>query len=273
MKLSRTSHAKPWGRRDVSEHWRGALATGERLGEVWHVAAEGQPQPPLLVKHLFTGDVLSVQLHPDDKTARAMGEPNGKSECWLVLEAGQGATIGLGLERAAAPDELRAAALDGSIERLIAWYPVMRGDFFFVPAGTIHAIGAGLTLIEIQQPSDITWRLYDYGRLEGGNPRALHLDEAMAVADCGPWDEALFQPIDLDQPPATPIMLGPGTPFRACFAPGIAMPWDAAGAMMVTPFGGSIHHRGEIAHEGEWLLLPDRDQLDGGDAISCLWAA
>src|SRR5205823_13170573 len=108
--------------------------------------------------------------------ARARGLPRGKSECWYILEAEPGAVLGLGLTREAAADELRAAALDGSIEELISWRPVRAGDFISVPPGTIHAIGAGISLLEIQQNADVTYRLYDYGR-----PRELHLDDGIAV--------------------------------------------------------------------------------------------
>src|SRR5262249_13298778 len=143
-------------------------------------------------KFLFTSERLSIQVHPDDPAARAAGHPRGKDEAWLVLGADAGATIGLGLTHAVSREALRAAALDGSVEGLIDWRPVQTGDCFYSPAGTIHALGAGLTVLEIQQNLDLTYRLYDYGR-----PRELHLDEALAVADLSPGRGAgAEEPID-----------------------------------------------------------------------------
>ena len=134
----------------------------------------------LLVKYLFTAERLSIQVHPDDAAPRA--GPSARQGRGLVraLDAEPGATIGLGLREPVSREALRAAALDGSIEQLLDWRPVDAGDFFYSPAGTIHAIGGGISLIEIQQNLDLTYRLYDYGR-----PRELHLDEAMAVATPG----------------------------------------------------------------------------------------
>jgi mannose-6-phosphate isomerase len=171
MKLVPREVEKPWGRDDGS---------GRRIGEIWFEAPGGRPLP-LLVKYLFTSEKLSVQVHPDDAHARARGLPNGKSECWFVVAAEPGAKLALGLKEEMSEAELREAAADGSIERRLDWIEARRGDFFSVPAGTIHAIGPGLSLIEIQQPSDVTYRLYDYGR-----DRALHLDDAVAVANRSP---------------------------------------------------------------------------------------
>lgn len=123
-----------------------------------------------------------MQVHPDDAQARARGHRSGKEECWLILDAEPGAVLGIGLTGSVDSDALRAAALDGSIEAMLDWKPVSRGDLFYLPAGTIHAIGAGVTLVEVQQNVDLTYRLYDYGR-----PRELHLDDALDVARTGPW--------------------------------------------------------------------------------------
>jgi len=124
---------------------------------------------------------LSVQVHPDDARAQASGFPRGKNESWYVIDAEEDATIGHGLRQELSPEELRSAALDGSIEDLLDWKPAHTGDFFYVPAGTVHAIRGGIALLEMGQNADATYRLYDYGR-----PRALHLDNALAVADARP---------------------------------------------------------------------------------------
>jgi mannose-6-phosphate isomerase len=185
-----------WGRRDLSGAFAPPRATAEPIGEIWF---EGAPDAELLVKYLFTSERLSIQVHPDDAAARARGHQRGKDEAWYVLSAEPGATIGLGLTHQASRDALRAAALDGSIERLLDWRPVAAGQTFYSPAGTIHAIGGGLSLVEIQQNLDLTYRLYDYGR-----PRELHLDEAVAVAAPAPWT-----------PPFAPVRDGPRTILAA----------------------------------------------------------
>lgn len=170
---------KPWGRTDIPAHY--GARPGQRIGEVWFTGPAELPQP-LLVKYLFTSERLSIQVHPDDRQARALGLAGGKSECWYVLDTQGDARLGIGLRQPVHPDALRAAALDGSIEQLIDWKPVRPGSFYYIPAGTIHAIGGGITLIEVQQNNDITYRLYDYGR-----PRELHLDEGLEVSRPEPY--------------------------------------------------------------------------------------
>jgi mannose-6-phosphate isomerase len=139
----------------------------EKTGEVWF---EGIPNLPLLIKFLFTTEPLSVQVHPE-----------GKTEMWHILAAEPGAKIAAGFRQEITKERLRASALSGEIEQLLEWFEARPGDTFFIPAGTVHAIGAGLTLCEIQQWSDVTYRLYDYGR-----PRELQLDEGMRVSQLGP---------------------------------------------------------------------------------------
>ena len=161
MKLDTRYVEKPWGRTQLPPMFtRGA---GRRIGEVWFTADDSSHHD-LLVKYIFTSDRLSVQVHPNDEEARARGLPNGKNECWYILDAEPGATLGLGLKKELNGEALRAAALDGSIEKLLDWKPIQAGDFFYVPAGTVHAIDAGISLLEVQQNSDTTYRLYDYGR-------------------------------------------------------------------------------------------------------------
>src|SRR5438105_12761570 len=164
---------------------------GERIGEVWFTDGADLP---LLAKYIFTSERLSIQVHPNDQQARARGLAQGKSECWYILDADPGAVLGLGLKREASRDELRSAALDGSIEQLMDWRPVRAGDFVFVPSGTVHAIGAGISLLEFQQNSDVTYRLYDYGR-----PRELHLEDGIAVSKPAPFPDHLAQHLSGDE--------------------------------------------------------------------------
>ncbi|MGA1981014.1 MAG: type I phosphomannose isomerase catalytic subunit [Acidobacteriaceae bacterium] len=194
---------RPWGRRDLRP-WYADTGTTEPVGEAWltgpesavetgpkagrtlaEVAAEaggallgaaGGREFPLLVKLLFPNDKLSVQVHPDDAQAQAMGQPRGKTECWYVLEAEPGATIALGLREGATAQAVRAAIADGTMEEWMQWVPVAVGDMVFVDAGTVHAIGPGVVLLETQQTSDITFRMYDFGR-----PRELHVEPALRV--------------------------------------------------------------------------------------------
>lgn len=173
--------AKPWGRRHLSPFFEDVPEDDEKIGEIWFESPDGR-DPELLIKYLFTSERLSVQVHPDDDAARAAGYSRGKDEAWLVLAAEPHGTVGLGTVRPLSPEELRDAAVDGSIEQLIDWKPVKAGDFIYSPAGTVHAIGAGVTIIEIQQNVDLTYRLYDYGR-----PRELHLEEGVAASNAHPF--------------------------------------------------------------------------------------
>jgi mannose-6-phosphate isomerase len=171
---------KPWGVRDL-QPWSTIDGSSEAVGELWFERAEkGAPIPTLLLKLLFTSEPLSIQVHPDDTFARAMGMPNGKSEAWYILSAQPDAQIGAGLKHQVTPQQLRASIQNGSLAELIDWRPVAKGDVIYIPAGTIHAIGAGIVLAEIQQRSDATFRLFDYGR-----QRELHEDNGVAVAH--PW--------------------------------------------------------------------------------------
>ena len=183
-----------WGKRDLRP-WYSDTGTKELVGEAWltgpqcivetgvfagrtfaSVAADLGGEFPLLVKLLFPNEKLSVQVHPDDAQAQAAGEARGKTECWYVLEAEPGAAVALGLKRGVGSADVAAAVSDGTMEALMQWVPVSVGEMLFVDAGTVHAIGPGVVLLETQQTSDVTYRLYDYGR-----PRELHLEKGLAV--------------------------------------------------------------------------------------------
>src|SRR5271168_276789 len=183
-----------WGKSDLKP-WFEETGTNELVGEAWltgpqclvesgpfrgqtlaSVAEKMGGEFPLLVKILFPADKLSVQVHPDDAQAKAMGEARGKTECWYVLEAEPGATVALGLKPGVGAKEVAASVESGTMELLLEHVPVSVGDMLFVDAGTVHAIGPGVVLLETQQTSNITYRLYDYGR-----PRELHLDQGLRV--------------------------------------------------------------------------------------------
>jgi mannose-6-phosphate isomerase len=171
---------KPWGVGDL-QPWSHVDGSSDAVGELWFERADKDaPTPTLLLKLLFTSQPLSIQVHPDDTYARVMGMPNGKSEAWYILSAQPDAQIGAGLKHQVTSQQLRASIRDGSVAELIHWRPVAKADAIYIPAGTIHAIGAGIVLAEIQQRSDATFRLFDYGR-----QRELHEDNGVAVAH--PW--------------------------------------------------------------------------------------
>jgi len=172
---------KPWGRHTLWPGFADPAPDQEPVGEIWF-QTPGNAAPDLLIKYLFTSEKLSVQVHPNDEQAHARGLPRGKDECWVILAAEPDSTIALGTKEPVDRETLRAAALDGSIEDLLDWKPVKAGDFFYSASGTVHAIGAGITLVEVQQNSETTYRLYDYGR-----PRELHLEDGVAVSDPVPY--------------------------------------------------------------------------------------
>ena len=172
---------KPWGVANLHP-WSSIDGSGDAIGELWFQRVDkNAPTPALLLKLLFTSEPLSIQVHPDDAFARSIGLPNGKTEAWYILSATPGARVAVGLKRSLTPQELRASIRDGSVAGLTQWRPAVKGDIIFIPAGTIHAIGAGIVLAEIQQRSDTTFRLFDYGR-----QRELHEESAVAVSDAGP---------------------------------------------------------------------------------------
>jgi mannose-6-phosphate isomerase len=245
MKLERRYVEKPWGRTELPPMF--APPDGKRIGEVWFTGAGDQP---LLVKYLFTSERLSIQVHPNDEQARARGLPRGKSECWYILDAEPGATLGLGLKRHVPADELRDAALDGSIEELMEWRPVSSGDFFLVPPGTIHAIGGGISLLEFQQNSDVTYRLYDYGR-----PRELHLEDGIAVANAGPYSAELAQHLS----PAEERVLVNGPHF--VFVHSAKDAFEDRDRWII-PLDGFVRGDGETAEAGECLLVQAGESIE-----------
>lgn len=172
---------KPWSRLDLGP-WASKNHQDSPVGEIsFDYGEAGGRDRLLLLKLLFTGETLSIQVHPDDAAAKSMGMESGKSEAWYVLAAEDEAQVAVGLKRPLTQLEFRKAALDGSIDDLLDWQEAAAGDVFYVPAGTVHAIGAGLVIAEIQQRNDTTFRIWDHGR-----SRELHIDQAIAVARLEP---------------------------------------------------------------------------------------
>jgi mannose-6-phosphate isomerase len=256
MKLRTKYIEKPWGRTRLPGIFASQLGT--RIGEIWF---EADRSLPLLVKYLFTSEKLSVQVHPDDEQARARGLPRGKAECWYVLDAEADAKIGLGVKERLTREELKSAALDGSIMAAMEWRPVHAGDFLYVPPGTIHAIGGGISLLEVQQNSDVTYRLYDYGR-----PRELHLEDGVAVVTLESYPEGLAQHVERDDE----RVLVDGPRFTVVHALSDRL---QDRTRWILPLGGSVRFDGETASAGECLLLNAGDRPDVQDASLLIAAA
>lgn len=189
IKLHPVLVEKPWGVTQLPDPFE--MPVRKHIGEIWFQGAEQEPRRSLLVKYLFTSQALSIQVHPNDEQARARGLLAGKEECWYILDAKPGASMGIGTTRPLDAEELQAAARTGEIEDLLQWHPVEPGMLFHIPPGTIHAIGAGITLLEVQQNNDITYRLYDYGR-----PRELHLADGSDVAEARPFPSEQQKHVD-----------------------------------------------------------------------------
>ncbi|MBO9714477.1 class I mannose-6-phosphate isomerase [Sphingomonas sp.] len=255
---------KPWGRHHLWPGFADPSAEGDPVGEIWF-QSPGNSTPDLLIKYLFTSEKLSVQVHPNDEQAHAAGLPRGKDECWVILAAEPDSTIALGTKAPVDRETLRAAALDGSIEALLDWKQVKAGDFFYSGSGTIHAIGAGITLVEVQQNSETTYRLYDYGR-----PRELHLDEGVAVSEPVPYTpHPMPGPVE---PGRTILVEGPkfvlerwGGGHRK-----VALPQGVEGWLV--PLAGEGVADGVAFRAGECLTLEGEAELEAAVGSDLLFA-
>ena len=199
FQLTPTIQRKIWGGHKLGPLKSVTSQNGEDpIGETWEVSVHPdgpcfikgeklQERPdmklPYLVKLIDTSEVLSIQVHPDDLYAQTHEKSSGKSECWVILEASEGAGIYLGLKPHVTREVfLKALKNEEKINELLHFYPVKKGDFYFVPAGSIHAIGAGITLAEVQQSSGITYRVWDWDRVDSaGKKRELHVQKSLDV--------------------------------------------------------------------------------------------
>lgn len=212
LRLEPSLHSRVWGGRTLEVRLGKTLPTAEPYGESWEIfwkntlktggwagktlgeaiaadplgmvgRADAGPEYPLLVKFLDSHDWLSVQVHPDDNWAQKLeGEPRGKTECWYVIAAEPGAQIAYGISEPLDAEGFRLAVQQGRAKSVMQYVNVAPGDFIFVPAGTMHALGTGLLIYELQQTSDTTYRVYDWDRMGlDGSPRPLHLEKALAV--------------------------------------------------------------------------------------------
>jgi mannose-6-phosphate isomerase len=251
---------KPWGSIDLLP-WNGTSTDGKPVGEVWFQRADRTaPDTALLLKLLFTTEPLSIQVHPDDAFARSIGLANGKTEAWYILSAGPDAQIALGLKHMLSSSQLRSAIADGSIVDMVQWQPARAGDVVFVPAGTIHAIGAGIVLAEVQQQSDATFRLFDYGR-----QRALHIDNAVAAAVAGPAKRQP-SPTQLDEARKAVVVDAHFVLEQVEFLPGSIWTVDVQKEAWLLAIGGSAQIGSVKIAPGEAIFLEgDRADIQVGD--------
>jgi mannose-6-phosphate isomerase len=263
MKMLAKLTEKPWGQSHVP-HVPQGQGGDIKIGEVSFEDAGGRPNP-VLIKYLYTSERLSIQVHPNNEQAQAFGYANGKDEMWIVLDAEPHSTIGLGLKREASAEELREAVVDGSIVDLVDWRSVARGDVIYNSAGTIHAAGADLILLEVQQAIDLTYRLYDYGR-----PRELHLDEGLAVAVGKPH----FHPRDCSVADGSSRLLVNGPHFGAAWCAG-GMPAgipEWAGNYQVVVVEGALQANGIVLCPGEGMVISSLSQISICDGTVALIA-
>ena len=203
--------AESWEIVDHAEH-QSVIRNGEFAGLSLRQVSEAHPQwlfgdskikrLPLLLKYLDCQRVLSVQVHPDDDYGLRMSPPDlGKTEAWYIVDAEPGAVLYAGLHQGVTKEHLRDAIAAGIVESCLHRIEPNRGDCVFIPAGTVHALGAGLLVAEIQQASNTTFRLFDWNRLEAnGKPRALHIDQSLEVIDFKSGPRPLQTPTATDQP-------------------------------------------------------------------------
>jgi mannose-6-phosphate isomerase len=262
MLLETKTVEKPWGKDRLPAPFESPA--GKRIGEIWFVPPRDLPE--LLIKYIFTSEKLSVQVHPSDAQTEAAGlGKQGKEECWLVIDAEPGARLGIGFSDAVDAETMRRAALDGSIEDMLVWHPVAAGDFFYIPANTVHAIGGGCSIIEIQQNSDITYRLYDYGR-----PRELHLEQGIAVAKGEPHPPEWRRHV-----PRGDATLVDGPYFRLDQVEGLPSHEQAAryhGCLLVVPREGTACVGDEPIMPGQCALAYSLDEVVFDPKGSCLIA-
>lgn len=239
---------------------------GRKLDELYQTepALFGNPKSPvfpLLTKILDANDWLSVQVHPDDDYALEHEGELGKTECWYVISADQGAEIIYG-HNARSKDELAQMIESGDWEHLLTKIPVKAGDFFYVPSGTMHAIGKGIMILETQQSSDTTYRVYDFDRKDTqGNLRELHIDKSIDVLTLGKPANSVPATLSLKRMDSTLLV---SNPFFAVYKWAVAGPVTikrSSPYLLVSVLAGSGHltldHQIYSLKKGDHFILPN----------------
>lgn len=217
---------------------------------------------PLLIKFIDAREALSIQVHPDDELAAKRHNSFGKTEMWYVLQAEKDAYLINGFNKEMTPEEYAKHVENDTVESILAKHPVKEGDVFFIPAGRVHAIGAGIVIAEIQQTSDVTYRIYDFNRLEkDGKPRELHTQEAMDAIDYKLYDNfrTNYSPkkngsVEVVKSPyfATNLLLGTSKLARDYYS------LDSCVILICTQGDAELHYNGavETLKFGETVLIP-----------------
>jgi mannose-6-phosphate isomerase len=290
LKLRALSKEKVWGGTRIARTFQKDLPADRSIGEIWvvwgdlavqngsladsklddlirefpraflgsRVADRHYPEFPLLVKILDARETLSVQVHPDDVYARACeGQPFGKAEVWYILHAESDARLIHGVARPVSRSEAETAIEGGRLQAMLQYVEVKSGDVVYNPAGTIHALGGGIFLYELQQSSDLTYRLYDWDRRDPNRP--LHVDKALDMADLEPYPVHKILPIDLEEEGGTRAMLCASEHFAAELLrveSGITERPAGACFHVLTAFEGAGSVQGIAFGSGESLLIP-----------------
>jgi mannose-6-phosphate isomerase len=245
MQLSATFVEKPWGRDHLPAQF--IAPTGKRIGEIWF--SHPDQHLALMIKYLFTSAALSVQVHPNDAQAQARALPHGKDECWYILDAEPGAKLAIGTKSAMTAEQLESASRDGSILDHLHWHDAIPGHIYEIPSGTVHAIGAGISLIEVQQNIDLTYRLYDYG-----SDRELHLADGVAVAQTGPYADHLHYPM-----PGSHVVQRPHYTLTICDGEARILPGQ--GPYYILPIDGALEIDGMMHQPGSAALVRSLDPI------------
>jgi mannose-6-phosphate isomerase len=254
VRLTPSLRERVWGRTRLGPWFPDAA---KPTGEAWYLS---ERDLPLLVKLIFTSERLSVQVHPGD------GEdgPRGKTEMWHILDAEPQATIALGFRQPISRDRLWEAVRTGEIEALLNWMPVKAGETYFTPAHTVHAIGAGIVLCEIQQNSDVTYRLWDYGR-----PREMHVDKGVPIADLGVHPGAAH-PVALDAVREELVHCRDFVTERLQMGPGDAFQADPQECQLWICLEGAGMIEGEAFQAGEVWWLPGAGHIETAEGSRLL---
>ena len=255
---------KPWGRHHLYPGFADPSPGGEPIGEVWFQSAHPQADE-LLIKYLFTSQKLSVQDHPSDEEAHKRGLPRGKDECWTILAAEPDSTIAVGPKATLTKAELRESAENTTLEDKLDWRPVKVGDFLYCGSGTIHAIGGGITCIEVQQNSDTTYRLYDYG-----SARELHLDDGVEVAHLTPY-HTIVSPGAVE-PGRTILVEGPKFVLERWTGGRRAISLPAGKTGWLVPIKGEGVVGGVAWRAGECVTVEDAEELHASADADLLFA-
>lgn len=267
--------AESWEMIDHPEHQslvtNGALA-GQTLRQIaaqhkkWILGGSETPSLPLLLKYLDCQRDLSVQVHPEDSYAKQMTPPDlGKTEAWYIISAEPGAKLFAGLKPGVTPDQLRNAIANETVEECLHVIEPKVGDCVFIPAGTVHALGAGLLVAEIQQASNTTFRLYDWGRVGAdGKPRQLHVEQALEVIDFSGGPRPLQTPVQVTQGRENLVHCEKFVLDRLCNIQSTTVAGDGKFHLLTAPYGG-VTISWESETNGIGMLVSE--SLDVGQSV------